>query len=104
MASSSASEVQKKAANRKHERMLAWKKVYKNWSSEEAHKLVWETEPWLDAFSQASRHKDGDSLRALRYAKDLKSPPAPVLCSNGLQVIVGPLVALGLSVWRFYRL
>ena len=66
MAATTPTDNAKKAAARKHERIQAWKRVYKNWDPEGAHKLVWETEPWLDTFAAASRSKDGDSLRALR--------------------------------------
>lgn len=58
-----------KDERRKHERMLQWRKVYSNWDRDAGHKLVWEADAWLEAFNDASRHRDGDSLRSLRYVQ-----------------------------------
>lgn len=56
-----------KANARRHERIVQWKRIYDKWLPDEAHKLIWEPEPWLGAFKEASNTRDGEMLRAMRY-------------------------------------
>lgn len=51
----------------RHERIQQWKRIYEKWDLDAGKKLIFEPEPWLAAFSQASRTRDGEALRAMRY-------------------------------------
>jgi uncharacterized protein (TIGR02452 family) len=67
MATTTASEEQaQKAQRRINERQIQWKRVYEKWDMDAGRKLVFDAQPWLQAFQKASQHRDGDMLRALR--------------------------------------